>query len=36
MNKTRFEWDADKDAENQQKHGVPFSLARMLLLTLNV
>ena len=28
MNKTRFEWDADKDAENQQKHGVPFSLAQ--------
>jgi hypothetical protein len=28
MNKARFEWDADKDAENQQKHGVPFSLAQ--------
>lgn len=28
MNKTRFEWDADKDAENRQKHGVPFSLAQ--------
>ena len=28
MNKTRFEWDAAKDAENQQKHGVSFSLAQ--------
>ena len=28
MSKTRFEWDADKDAENQQKHGVSFSLAQ--------
>jgi uncharacterized DUF497 family protein len=28
MNKTRFEWDADKDAENQKKHGVPLSLAQ--------
>ena len=28
MSKTRFEWDADKDAENQEKHGVPFSLAQ--------
>ena len=23
-----FEWDLDKDAENQRKHGVSFSLAR--------
>jgi uncharacterized protein len=23
-----FEWDLDKDAENQQKHGVSFSLAQ--------
>lgn len=23
-----FEWDFDKDAENQRKHGVGFSLAR--------
>jgi uncharacterized DUF497 family protein len=23
-----FEWDLDKDAENQQKHGVSFGLAR--------
>lgn len=28
MSKTRFEWDAGKDAENQKKHGVPFSLAQ--------
>lgn len=24
----KFEWDFDKDAENQQKHGVSFSLAQ--------
>lgn len=23
-----FEWDDSKDAENQRKHGVPFSLAQ--------
>ena len=28
MKETRFEWDADKDAENQSKHGVSFSLAQ--------
>jgi uncharacterized DUF497 family protein len=28
MNKVRFEWDTDKDAENQEKHGVSFSLAQ--------
>ncbi len=28
MKKTRFEWDEDKDAENQRKHGVSFSLAQ--------
>jgi uncharacterized DUF497 family protein len=28
MKKTRFEWDAKKDAENQEKHGIPFSLAQ--------
>jgi len=28
MTKTRFEWDSDKDAENQAKHGVPFSVAQ--------
>ncbi|OFZ66204.1 MAG: hypothetical protein A2V79_12290 [Betaproteobacteria bacterium RBG_16_56_24] len=24
----RFDWDTDKDAENQQKHGVSFSRAQ--------
>ena len=24
----RFDWDADKDAENQKKHGVPFARAQ--------
>lgn len=28
MNRTRFEWDENKDAENQEKHGVAFSLAQ--------
>lgn len=28
MKKTRFEWDANKDTENQEKHGVAFSLAQ--------
>ena len=28
MDKTRFEWDSDKDAANQKKHGVAFSLAQ--------
>lgn len=28
MNKARFEWDEKKDAENQEKHGVAFSLAQ--------
>lgn len=28
MNKVRFEWDEKKNQENQQKHGVPFSLAQ--------
>jgi uncharacterized DUF497 family protein len=28
MAKTRFEWDSEKDAVNQQKHGVSFSLAQ--------
>jgi uncharacterized protein len=28
MKKTRFEWGAKKDAENQEKHGVAFSLAQ--------
>ena len=25
---TSFEWDFDKDSENQRKHGVSFSLAQ--------
>lgn len=28
MTQTRFEWDENKDSENQRKHGVPFSLAQ--------
>jgi uncharacterized DUF497 family protein len=28
MKKVRFEWNADKDAENHKKHGVAFSLAQ--------
>lgn len=28
MKKTRFDWDANKDAENRKKHGIPFSLAQ--------
>jgi uncharacterized DUF497 family protein len=28
MKKTRFEWDEDKDRENQTKHGVSFGLAQ--------
>jgi len=28
MKKTYFEWDEDKDQENQNKHNVPFSLAQ--------
>jgi uncharacterized protein len=28
MAKTKFEWDNNKDAENQKKHGVAFSLAQ--------
>jgi hypothetical protein len=28
MSKARFEWDADKDADNQQKHGVSFYFAQ--------
>ena len=28
MSGARFEWDAGKDAENQEKHGVAFSLAQ--------
>jgi hypothetical protein len=28
MANTRFDWHADKDAENQHKHGVSFSRAQ--------
>ncbi len=28
MAKTRFEWDAKKDQENQDKHGVAFGVAQ--------
>ncbi|MBS0299889.1 MAG: BrnT family toxin [Proteobacteria bacterium] len=28
MKRARFEWNADKDAENQKKHGVAFSAAQ--------
>lgn len=28
MANTRFDWDADKDAENRQKHGVSFTRAQ--------
>ena len=28
MKKTRFEWDAGKDKENQSKHGVTFFIAQ--------
>lgn len=28
MADTRFDWDPDKDAENQRKHGVSFSRAQ--------
>lgn len=28
MKETRFEWDEEKDKDNQQKHGVSFMLAQ--------
>jgi len=28
MTKTRFEWDPQKDGENQEKHGVSFEFAQ--------
>ncbi|MHB1494560.1 MAG: BrnT family toxin [Acidithiobacillus sp.] len=28
MATTRFDWDPDKDAENQRKHGISFSRAQ--------
>lgn len=35
MSKARFDWDVDKDAENQRKHGVSFSLAQHAFADLN-
>lgn len=32
MKKTIFEWDADKDQDNQKKHSVSFSLAQQAFL----
>ena len=29
MAKTRFDWDQDKDAKNQKKHGVSLALAQL-------
>ncbi len=29
MAKTRFDWDQDKDGQNQKKHGVSFALAQL-------
>lgn len=29
MTKVRFEWDPDKDQENQEKHGVAFAVAQL-------
>jgi len=29
MIKARFEWDTRKDSENQDKHGIPFSMAQL-------
>jgi len=28
MANTRFDWDTDKDGENQQKHGISFARAQ--------
>jgi len=28
MDAVSFEWDPEKDQENQEKHGVPFALAQ--------
>jgi uncharacterized DUF497 family protein len=33
--KTRFEWDEDRDRENQEKHKVPFSVAQRAFLDPN-
>ncbi len=28
MPKTKFEWDAEKDTLNQEKHGISFAVAQ--------
>jgi hypothetical protein len=28
MEKPSFEWDEQKDAENQARHGIPFAMAQ--------
>ena len=33
--RTDFEWDEEKDRENQQKHGVSFALAQLAFLDEN-
>ncbi len=35
MAKARFEWDAKKDQENQDKHGVAFAVAQFAFADLN-
>ncbi|MGO8755836.1 MAG: BrnT family toxin [Gallionellaceae bacterium] len=35
MSRARFDWDVDKDAENQRKHSVSFSLAQHAFADLN-
>jgi uncharacterized protein len=32
VGKTRFEWDEEKDGENQIKHGVSFAVAQQAFL----
>ena len=33
--KSDFEWDTNKDKENQDKHGVPFALAQLAFMDSN-
>lgn len=35
MKSARFEWDAEKDKENQEKHNVSFSIAQYAFLDPN-
>lgn len=35
MKSARFEWDEEKDKENQEKHNVPFSFAQYAFLDPN-